>query len=175
MLSPSWVKKARNAIHSLPTSIENPQIQKWVAEITGIVQPLWAATRIRILKLDSQNLELKIPLNHFTRKSQNQIEESLYVLGASHGLRLLLSRTGLAEVKSLKKLELECLHSEVKGAIRMRLGVSQAELEVLRAKLTSAEEVDLEILAQFYNQDDQVIAKAHMTFIARALHRLGQE
>jgi hypothetical protein len=168
MLKRQLALTVQEALKDLPRSIRNPLIHKWVAEWSGLVQPLWVSSRIRILKLNNHQIEVLIPVNFFTCAIARRVEleESFLMLAANQGLKFFLHQLkDKLQVKGLRDFRLEIFESPIQGPLRFKMQLSEAQIEELRNRVfqDTNHELDLELFGQYFSHEHKLVAIGHWT------------
>lgn len=177
MLKRQLTHKLQGALEELPKSIRNPKWQRWVAQWSGLVQPLWIASRIKINKMDPYQLEIKIPLNALTHSMQGSaaLEESFLMLSANQGFKFfLLQMQDRVKLLGIQEFKLEVFSSPICGPLKFRMQLSEMEQEALRSRLHSdVNQVALVSLAgAFYSKDNQMVANCEWTAKVQMVRRI---
>jgi hypothetical protein len=176
MLKRQLAFTVQEALKELPKSIRNPRIQKWVAQWSGMVQPLWISSRIRVLKLDHHQLEVLIPVNFLTCAvgRRGELEESFLMLAANQGLKFFLHQLNdKIHYQGLGDFRLEILESPIKGPIRFKMQLSEEQREALVVPNFQDlnQESSLELFGQYFSQDHKLVAIGYWT---AKVKRVGQ-
>jgi len=168
MLKRQFTDRLQMALRDLPKSINNPKLQRLAAEWGGLFQPLWVASRVRIIKLNAAQLEAKISVNPLTQAigRPQELEESFLMLAANQGLKFFLKQmSDQIEYQGLKEFKLEVLIAPIQGPVRFKLQMTEIEREALRERLNQAvrHELDLELVGHYFSNDDKMVATSQWT------------
>jgi len=163
MLKRQFVSKVQEALGELPKNIRNPRFQKILVQWSGLIQPLWLASRVRVVKLNAQQLEVKIPLNALTRAmgTPDSMEESFLMLSANQGLKFFLSQfREQIQFLGVKDFHLEVLKYPIQSEVRFKMQLTQIEQETLRSRLyyDSSGEADIELHGNYLTPEGQMVA-----------------
>lgn len=177
MLKRQFVYKVQEALEELPKNIKHPKFQKIMAQWSGLIQPLWLASRVRIVKLDSQQLEVKIPLNSLTRSmgSSESMEESFLMLSANQGLKYFLSQMKeQIEILGLCDFHLEIFKFPIQSEVRFKMQFTHIEQETLRSRLyqNPSHEAQVELRGNYLTPDEQMVATGYWKARVRLVRQI---
>lgn len=170
--SPLWSQNWKEVLEKFPQSVSNPKLQMWLYELSGLFQPLWIASRIRILKWNQEAIEMSLPFSSHNQNKEGEMEECLLVLASSRAVKLLIQKNPHVESVVLKNFEYEN-YKTMKGRIWLRLEWSFLEQQSLKAQLNNNKSALQTLVAQFYDREDQKVAQLTLHCEVRGLSVIG--
>lgn len=157
--------RLKNLALDLTEQLDNSRLKNWSRAVLDWIYPPLVGAGVRIRFLDSEKIEISLPNRDRNCNENGQLDEGLICTTAAYAFKLLWRQAlSSQEVRiQLSSLSMQVL-SDLQGSVGIRMALPEALRESAFAELAQSGRSRLELTAELFNQDQQLLGQVQLNF-----------